>query len=101
MICHMIPLVMLQPDTNYNRPVIILLNHWPYICVSEIYHVQIWLCGAWKPYVEDTIHVGCDAALYGGVLSYNNVKITRLTNFIFLNSGVFVPLKTPFDIFLV
>jgi hypothetical protein len=33
------------------------------------------------------------------ILSYNNVKISRLTNFIFLNSEVFVVLKTPFDTF--
>jgi len=81
---------------NYNRPVIILLNHWPYIYVSEIYYVEIWLCGAWKPYVEDTILVRYDAALYCRILSYSNVKIT---NFIFLNSEVFVVLKTPFDTF--
>jgi hypothetical protein len=49
--------------------------------------------------LEDIIHVGCDAALYRIILSYNNVKISRLTNFIFLNSEVFVVLKTPFDTF--
>jgi len=49
--------------------------------------------------LEDTIHIGCDAALYHIILSYNNGKISRLTLFIFLNSEVFVMLKTPFDTF--
>jgi len=43
--------------------------------------------------------VGSDAALYYRILSYTNVKISRLTNFIFLYSEAFVVLQTPFDTF--